>query len=469
MQSQSVGIQDFGICLPKHYLPIEALANKRNIEVAKLQKGLGLMQMPVCDSDEDVPYLAAKAILDLVDSQVNNGNYPDAISFFSGVDKIYLGTESAVDAAKPSITYAIETLQSQLNCSLGHIDFLDMTFACIGGVDALHQCLDYIRLRPNRRCIVVAADKAVYDQNTGGEYTQGAGAVAFLLSSKPDLIEFTGEVGVAIKHDFDFYKPKRHFRKIDLIDSLLKRLGIDKTAVDSNKYDQLLEANPVLKKETLEGWVEDFWDLPGNFIPVLRDEPVYDGQFSNSCYEERVGAAVDDFLTKNNLKTLPEVEQWVFHLPYAYQGRRMAVKIWWEKDLERNLELKNQIIAEYGNPEINDSAAYAQWLKAISKSEAYLKFVANAIAPTDRVSSEVGNLYTASIFMAFLSGLAYSEGDLVGKSVLFLAYGSGSKSKVFKGNYGKQANSSEVARRLQYHLSNRVAIDFDAYEKLKLG
>ncbi len=146
-----------------------------------------------------------------------------------------------------------------------------------------------------------------------------------------------------------------------------------------------------------------------------------------------MGAAVDDFLTKNNLKTLPEVEQWVFHLPYAYQGRRMAVKIWWEKDLERNLELKNQIIAEYGNPEINDSAAYAQWLKAISKSEAYLKFVANAIAPTDRVSSEVGNLYTASIFMAFLSGLAYSEGDLVGKSVLFLAYGSGSKSKGIQG------------------------------------
>ncbi len=46
-----------------------------------------------------------------------------------------------------------------------------------------------------------------------------------------------------------------------------------KTAVDSNKYDQLLEANRVLKKETLEGWVEDFWDLPGSFIPVLRENP----------------------------------------------------------------------------------------------------------------------------------------------------------------------------------------------------
>ena len=469
MQSQPVGIQDFGICLPKQYLPIEALAEKRNIEVAKLQKGLGLMKMPICNSEEDVPYLAANAIIDLMESQIAQGNFPNANSFFDSVDKIYLGTESAVDAAKPTITYALEILQSHLNYSFEHIDFLDMTFACIGGIDALHQCLDYVRLRPNRTCIVVAADKAVYDQNTGGEYTQGAGAVAFLLSSKPDLIEFTGEVGVAIKHDFDFYKPKRHFRKIDVIDSLLNRLGIDKTAVDSNKYDQLLEANRVLKKETLEGWVEDFWDLPGDFIPVQRDEPIYDGQFSNSCYEERVGAAVEDFVSKNNLNTLPDVEQWIFHLPYAYQGRRMAVKIWWEKALEGNQELKNQIIAEYGNPESYDSTAYAQWLKAVSKSQAYLEFVGSAIAPTDRISSDVGNLYTASIFMAFLSGIAHSERTLEGKSALFLAYGSGSKSKVFMGNYGNQANPLEVARRLQYHLSKRVAIDFVAYEKLKLG
>jgi 3-hydroxy-3-methylglutaryl CoA synthase len=62
MNAQNIGIQDFGLSLPKRYLPIEVLAEKRNIEVAKLKLGLGLEEMAVCDKSEDVPFMAAKAI-----------------------------------------------------------------------------------------------------------------------------------------------------------------------------------------------------------------------------------------------------------------------------------------------------------------------------------------------------------------------------------------------------------------------
>lgn len=467
MIAQKVGIQDFGICLPSRYLPIEILAEKRNIEVAKLKLGLGLEEMAVCDKSEDVPFMAAKAIEDLVFAQLSNGSAENAHDFFSQIDRIYLGTESAIDAAKPSITYALDLLQKSFDCSFEHIDFLDMTFACIGGTDALHQCMDYVKLRPTRKCIVVAADKAIYDSNTGGEYTQGAGAVAFLVSSTPDLMSFDGEVGVAVQHDFDFYKPKRYFSKEEIVNSLFERLAMDKESIPEDKISKLLNTDTILKKGTLEGWAVDFWDLPGGFVPIQREEPVYDGQFSNSCFEQRVSKAFGDFLRKNKIERLPEIAQWIFHLPYAYQGRRMAVRMWWEHVARFESTVSEHVVAEFGHPEENNEENYLFWLKQVAKSKEYKKFVSERIAPTDAVSSKVGNLYTASVFMALLSGIANSNAELLGKRGLFLAYGSGSKSKVFMGTYEKGAMAENIAKRIEAHLGQRRPIDYSEYENLR--
>ena len=75
-------------------------------------------------------------------------------------------------------------------------------------------------------------------------------------------------------------------------------------------------------------------------------------------------------------------------------------------------------------------------LKAIAQTDEYKKFSCRKIEITQRASSEIGNMYTASIFMALLSAfqVSYENGeDLAGKRNRFLAYGSGSKSKVFAG------------------------------------
>jgi hydroxymethylglutaryl-CoA synthase len=44
------------------------------------------------------------------------------------------------------------------------------TFACIAGVDAIQNCLDFIKLNPDKKAIVVTTDIAKYDLNSGGEY-----------------------------------------------------------------------------------------------------------------------------------------------------------------------------------------------------------------------------------------------------------------------------------------------------------
>ena len=63
-----------------------------------------------------------------------------------------------------------------------------------------------------------------------------------------------------------------------------------------------------------------------------------------------------------------------------------------------------------------------------------MKFINEKIEPSQRASSEVGNMYTASIFMALLSAMqvSYDQNEnLEDQEIGFLAYGSGSKAIVF--------------------------------------
>ncbi|MDD4820838.1 MAG: hydroxymethylglutaryl-CoA synthase, partial [Flavobacteriales bacterium] len=50
---KKVGIDAITYYVPSLYLDIETLAHERSIEPAKLQKGLGLKAMALCDADED--------------------------------------------------------------------------------------------------------------------------------------------------------------------------------------------------------------------------------------------------------------------------------------------------------------------------------------------------------------------------------------------------------------------------------
>ena len=116
-----VGIDDFSVYIPQLYLPIEALAEARQLNYAKLSKGLGLTEMAVSDVQEDAATMAANAVLDLMHK--NNLDPQD-------VGRIYLGTESALDGAKPTATYVLEMLADHFsdahgpNCFL-HCDVVD--------------------------------------------------------------------------------------------------------------------------------------------------------------------------------------------------------------------------------------------------------------------------------------------------------------------------------------------------------
>ena len=108
-------------------------------------------------------------------------------------------------------------------------------------------------------------------------------------------------------------------------------------------------------------------------------------------------------------------------------------------------------------------------LKIVAKSDAYKQLINEKIEPTQRASSEIGNMYTASIFTAFLSALqvSFDNGEeLTDQKIGFIGYGSGSKSKVFEGIISK--DWKEVIRKVNLFelLNNRLQITYQQYEDL---
>ena len=402
-----IGIEAASFFVPSLYLEIKDLAEKRGIEPAKLEKGLGLHKMAFPDVHEDAATLAAEALLKLIK---DNNIQPKEIS------RIYLGTESALDAAKPTATYAMQMVETALAGEFGercfrNCDVVDMTFACVGAVDALHNSLDFVRANPNKKAIVIASDYAKYELASTGEYTQGGGSVAFLISSDAKLLEIENKIGVATESVFDFFKPRRE-----------------------------------IGKSSVNGLPETFADK----VEIFTDEPVFDGQYSNQCYQDRIKEAYIHYKEESG-KGKP-YENWrflIFHLPYAFHGKRLFTEIF---GIENGM-----------------NTATPEDIKAIAQTDEYKKLVAEKIEITQRASSEIGNMYTASIFMALLSALEVSlknREELAGKEIGFLSYGSGSKSKVFAGKVGNDWKQVVAKLNIFETLQQRTPIDFETYEKL---
>ncbi|MDC0105555.1 hydroxymethylglutaryl-CoA synthase [Bacteroidia bacterium] len=400
------GIHDIAFKAPSLYLPIEDLAIARNLDPAKLIHGLGLKKMSVCDVDEDVITIAASSVIQLLEQ--NPELKPDKIG------RIYVGTESSIDGSKPIGTYVHELVRQYYErrgidtIGISHVDVVDMTFACIGAVDAMHNSLYYLYANPDKVAIVVAADIANYDLDSPGEYTQGAGAAAVLLSKNPSLISLSDKWGISVKNEHDFFKPIRH-KKVD-----------------------------------------------GELLEIHDEKPIFDGQLSNSVYQNRITEAWEHFRTE---ELIGNYDQLIFHLPYAYHGRRIIAPI-----LQQ--ELKNENTFNTLCSEQNIDPEDEQITRLFSKTEFYKKWVKVAVAEGDKLSSEMGNLYTASLFLSLVS-YCLSDSVQTDNELLFFAYGSGSKAKVFEGKIQAQYRTKIKSWHIDKNLADRVRITFNEYISLR--
>jgi hydroxymethylglutaryl-CoA synthase len=191
-----VGIDAVAIAVPEGYLELKDLAAARGVQPGKYVEGLGVRQMAVARPHEDPVALAANAARRVLKQA---GVDPQSIGL------CIVGTETAVDHSKAIAAWVHGLCGLPQNCRS-----FETKHACFGGTAGLLNALDWIASGSarGRKALVICTDVARYQLASPGEPTQGAGAVALVVSENPRLIEL--EVGVSgsyTKDVNDFWRP----------------------------------------------------------------------------------------------------------------------------------------------------------------------------------------------------------------------------------------------------------------------
>lgn len=239
----NVGIDKLSFYTPGYVLDMTDLANARGVDPAKFHQGLGQDQMAVPPKTQDAVTLALNAAEPLLDAADREA-----------IDLVILATESGIDQSKAGAIYLHHLLGIQ-----PYARSIEVKEACYSGTFGLHAAVGHVLQHPDRKALVVASDIARYGIETAGEVTQGAGAVAMLISANPRLAIVNND-SVALTRD-----------------------------------------------------IMDFWR------PNYTDTAKVDGHYSNEQYLDQLQQTWEEY-AKQNHHTLADFKALVFHLPYTKMG-----------------------------------------------------------------------------------------------------------------------------------------------------
>lgn len=238
-----IGIDRLGLYSPHFFVDLKDLAEARGVDPNKFIIGIGQSEQAVAPSSEDVVTMGANAAAEFIDDIDT-----------SKVGLVILGTETGIDASK-SGAVIIQRL-------LGLPEWVrtyEIKQACYGGTAGLMTARDYVAAHPDKTALVIAADIARYGLNSGGEVTQGAGAVAMLISANPAIMTINDDSVFMSRDIMDFWRPV---------------------------YTDLALAKGKYSTEQYIKFFDDVW----------------------ARYQQQTGLTLDDFAAVN------------FHLPYTKMG-----------------------------------------------------------------------------------------------------------------------------------------------------
>ena len=187
----NVGIDQISFHVPNFYVDMVDLANARNVDPNKFLIGIGQEKMAVNPKSQDIITFATNAAKQiLTDDDLNK------------IDLIIVGTESSIDESKAAAVVLHRLLDIQ-----PFARSFEVKEACYAGTAGLQMALNHVRLHPDKKALVIATDIAKYGLNSGGEPTQGAGAVAILVAANPKILVIHEE-NLALTQDiYDFWRP----------------------------------------------------------------------------------------------------------------------------------------------------------------------------------------------------------------------------------------------------------------------
>lgn len=315
-----IGIDKIGFYTPHMYVDMNNLAKSRNVDPEKFTIGIGQEKMAIPPITQDPVTLAANAALEILDEKDKKE-----------IDFVIFGTESGIDSSKSAAVYVHDLVG--LN---PYARAIEVKQACYGATAGIQMAKGHVALNPESKVLVLGSDIARYGLNTPGEATQGAGAVAIVISADPSIM--------------------------------------------------VLEDQSVYFTTD----IMDFWR------PVYSDKAFVDGKLSNEQYMSFFSKVWEQYKTKTGLE-LKDFEAICYHLPYTKIGLK-ALRTVLDEGTE---DVKDRLLDNY-----KISARY---------------------------NRNVGNIYTGSLYLSFLSLLARKE-DLDAESRIgFFSYGSGAVGEFFTG------------------------------------
>lgn len=424
----AAGIDDIAIYIPRLYVDAADFAEARGLEPGKLQKGLGVSQMAIVDTNQDPACLAANACLKIM--QKNKLSPED-------IGRLYVSTESSFDESKAMNSYVIGMLEQVYGQgAFEHCGGVETKFACVSGSYALYDNTNWIRAgeAEGKHALVVVSDIAKYDMGSSGEMTQGAGAVVMLLNDKPRLLSFDPKVtSTSIKDEYDFYRP---FGK--------------ETPIVHGQYSNLLYMIQV--KKALEAYKKKV--------------------FSTELIKLESGETILDHIDYLNM-----------HLPYSNMGKKALaylVRHEW-RQLPRWKKVTNSIGMDEPIPKdprgtiesvLGDQEFMAkdhEFTKLFTKTPEFQEVYEAKLASSLIAAKMIGNLYTASLYLGFRSSLEfeYQKGiDLNGKRIAFGSYGSGSSAMVFSGLIQSEYEEIVKNMNLEAEIGDRRKLTLEEYEEI---
>ncbi|MFC4760583.1 hydroxymethylglutaryl-CoA synthase [Fructobacillus durionis] len=348
----AVGIEQMAFYTPGLSLDMIDLANARGEEPDKYTIGIGQSTQSIVPNYEDVVTMgvnAARTFIDKVDVEA--------------IDMLLFATESGVDNSKSGSIFA----KNFLGLKEG-IRAIEMKQACYAGTFALMQAKDFVTLHPKKKVLVIASDIARYGLKTPGEVTQGAGAVAMLISAEPKVAVINDDTVYMVRDEPDFWRP---------IDS-------DIALVDGH--------------QSTDVYKEMFLDLWGR-------------------YKAEKGVELGD------------LAGWGFHMPYTKMGK---------KALEQIL------------PEVDNDQA---------------ELLRERLCDAQFYNRHVGNLYTGSLYLSFISLLDQSKQLKAGDRIGMFSFGSGAEAELFSLTLVDGYQEVIAANKVQEMLDDRKRLSMAEYEQ----
>ncbi|OTA72557.1 hydroxymethylglutaryl-CoA synthase family protein [Limosilactobacillus reuteri] len=319
-----IGIDRMAFATTNDYLDLVELAKERGVDPNKFTIGIGQDLQAVVPPTQDIVTLGATAAKKLLTPELEKN-----------ISTVIVATESGIDNSKASAIY--------IKHLLGLSDFtrtVEMKEACYSATAAIQFAKGVVALNPQETVLVIAADIARYGLNTPGEVTQGAGAVAMLISRNPHILTLE-DTTVAY-----FY-------------SIFAMITDRAVYFESAAYSKD---------------IMDFWR------PLYATEALVDGKYSTNVYIEFF---LQTFTRYQQLtgRELADFAALTFHMPFTKMGK---------KGLEGLLKDRNDEVAQRLRTQLTASQLFSRQVGNLYTGSLYLSLMSLLQNSDLRAGSRIG-------------------------------------------------------------------------------